>query len=146
MIDMIVTKQIQIHLCQHIHVSILGIAVTQNQDGGIDGQQDTNHRQGVLVITEQRKQRHDTIAQSYTLHHRPDAQMTEAQQVALDGMVEPVDKQADSKQQHRTLNNATDDLWGWLELRLYQREIARDTHDKQEEGEHQVAGRHAVPL
>ena len=32
-----------------------------------------------LVITEQRKQRHDTIAQSYTLHHRPDAQMTEAQ-------------------------------------------------------------------
>ena len=61
-------------------------------------------------------------------------------------MVEPVDKQADSKQQHRTLNNATDDLWGWLELRLYQREIARDTHDKQEEGEHQVAGRHAVPL
>ena len=97
MVDMIVAKQVQIHLCQHIHISILGIAVTQNQDSGIDSQQTSNHRQGIFVVTEQCKQRYNTIAQGYALHNSKNAQMFETQQIALDGMVEPVDKQADSK-------------------------------------------------
>ena len=72
--------------------------------------------------------------------------MTETEQVALDGMVEPVDEQTDNKEQHRTLDDTADDGRRWLELRLHQREVTRDTHDEEEEGEHEVAGCHAVPL
>ena len=44
------------------------------------------------MIAEQGKERHNAIAKGYALHDRPDAQMTETEQVALDGVVEPVDK------------------------------------------------------
>jgi hypothetical protein len=98
------------------------------------------------VIAEKRKQRHYTITQRDTLHYGPDAQMTEAQQIALDSVIEPVDKQSDGKEQHRALHYSANYLWCGLKLALYQRQIARDTHDEQEEWENQITGRHTVPL
>ncbi len=72
--------------------------------------------------------------------------MSKAEEIAFDGVVEPVDEKADGKQQHRTLDDATDDLWRGLELGLHKREVTRDSHDEEEEGEHEVAGGHAVPF
>ena len=68
------------------------------------------------MIAEQGEERHDAIADSDALHDRPDAQMTETEQVALDGVVEPVDKQAYRKEQHRALHDAADDLRGRFKL------------------------------
>ena len=98
------------------------------------------------MITEDGEQRHGTIAEGDTLEDGPDAEMGETEQVALDGVVEPVDKESDGEEQYRALHDAADDLRCGLELRLHQGEVARDSHDKEEEGEHQIAGRHAIPL
>ena len=145
-IDMIVAKEIQIGLCQHVDAGILSIAVTQHEDSSIDDQKTDDDGDGVLVVAEQGEERNDAVAEGNALHDGPDAQMTETQEVALDGMIEPVDEKADDEEQHRALDDTTDDLRGGLELRLHQREVTRDTHDKKEEGEDEIAGRHAVPL
>ena len=72
--------------------------------------------------------------------------MAEAEQVAFDGVVEPVDEQADDEEQHGALDDAADDLRRGLELGLDERQVARDSHNKEEEGEDEVAGRQAVPF
>ena len=47
---------------------------------------------------------------------------------------------------YRSFDDSTDDLWRGFKLRLDQREIARDSHDKQEERKHKIARCHTVPL
>ena len=72
--------------------------------------------------------------------------MAETQQVALYGIVKPIDKQADSKQKDSALYHTTQHWCRGREVVLRQRQIARDAYDEEEEGEHKVARRHAVPL
>ena len=146
MIEVVVAKEVQIDLRQDIDAGILSIAVAKDKDGRINHQKADNNRNGVLVVAEQGEQRHDAIANGDALHDGPDAKVSKAQEIALDGMIEPVDKEADDEQQYRTLDDATDDLRGGLELGLHQGKITRDSHDEKEEGEHKVAGGHAVPL
>ena len=57
-----------------------------------------------------------------------------------------MDEQADGEEQHRAFEDASEDGPRGFELRLHQREVARDTHNKEEEGEHEVARGHTVPL
>jgi hypothetical protein len=72
--------------------------------------------------------------------------MTKTQEIALYRMIEPIDEQTYRKEQDGAFDDSTDNRSRRFELRLNQREIARDTHDKQEEGEHQVAWSHTIPL
>ena len=146
MVDMIVTKEIKIYLRQNVYAGIFGITIAQHQYGCINNQQTNDGMECVLMVTEQGKERHNAVAQGNALHNSPDAKMTKAKQIALDGMIEPVDKQSDSKQQDCALNYSTDYLRCGLEFRLYQRQVARDSHDEQEEWEHKVAWGHAIPL
>ena len=146
MIDMIITKEIQIHLGQDIHAGILGIAMTVNQDSCVDDQQDDHDGDGVLMIAEEREERHDAIADSNALHDSPDTEMSEAKQVSFYRMVKPVDKEADDEKQYRALHDTADDLRCRFELRLHQRQVTRNTHDEQEERKHEVARRHTIPL
>ena len=96
------------------------------------------------MVAEEGEERHDAVAEGDALHDSPDAEMAKAEEIAFDGVVEPVDEKADGKQQHRSLDDTTDDLGRGFELRLHQREVTRDTHDEEEEGEDEVAGSHAV--
>jgi hypothetical protein len=98
------------------------------------------------MVTEEGEERHDAITERDTLHDRPDAEMTETEKVALDGVVEPVNKQTDGKKQNGTFDDTAYDLRRRFELRLHQGQVTRDTHDEEEEGEYEVAGGHAVPL
>ena len=146
MIEMVVAEEVEVDLRQNIDTGILGIAIAEDEDGGIDDQETDDHRDGVLVVAEQGEERHDAVAEGDALHDGPDAEMAEAEEIAFDGVVEPVDEKADGKQQHRTLDDTTDDLGRGFELRLHQREVTRDTHDEEEEGEDEVARSHAVPF
>ena len=146
MINMVITKEIQIDLGQDIHAGILGIAMTVNQDSCVDDQQADHYGDGVLMIAEEREERHDAIADGDALHDSPDTEMSEAKQVTFYRMVKPVDKEADDEKQHRALHDTTDDLRCRFELRLHQRQVTRNTHDEQEERKHEVARRHTVPL
>ena len=98
------------------------------------------------MVTEQGEKRHDAVAEGDALHNCPDAEVTKTEEIALDGIIEPVDEKTDDKQKHRALDNTTNDLWRGFELRFHQREVTRDTHDEEEEGEHEVARRHAIPF
>ena len=97
MIKMVVAKEVEVDLRQDVDAGILGIAIAKDKDGCIDNKEADDHRDGILMVTEQGEQRHDAVAEGDALEDGPDAEMTETEQVALDGMVEPVDKQADSK-------------------------------------------------
>ena len=146
MIKMVVAEEIEVDLRQDVDAGILGIAVAKDKNGSIDNKEANDHRDGVLMVTEQGEERHDAVAEGDALHDGPDAEMTKAKEITLDGVVKPVDEEADSKEQHRTLDNATNDLGGGFELGLHQGEVARDTHNEEEEGKDEVAGSHAVPL
>ena len=91
------------------------------------------------------EERHEQVAQGYALHDGPQAQVVKAR-VALEGIVEPVDEQADDEEQHGALHYLAEDRCAGRELALGERQVARDAHDEQEEGEDKVAGCHAVPL
>ena len=146
MIEMVVTKEVQIDLRQNVDARILGIAVAQNEDSGIDDQKADDYGNSILMVTEQGEERHDAVAEGDALHDSPDAEVTKTEEIALDGVVEPVDEKTNGEQEYRTLDDATDDLRRGFELRLHQGEVTRDTHDEEEEGEHEVARRHAVPF
>ena len=146
MIEMIVAEEVEVDLRQDIDAGILSIAITQDENGGIYNKEANDHRDGITMVAEEGEERHDAVAEGDALHDSPDAKMTKAKEIAFDGVVEPVDEKADGKQQHRSLDDATDDLGRGFELGLYQREITGDTHDEEEEGKHKVAGGHAVPL
>ena len=146
MIDMIISEELQVGLSQDIDVGILSIAVAEDEYRSIYRQQDDYHGDGVLMIAEEGEERHYAVAEGDALHDSPDAEMTETEKVALDGVVEPVDEQSDDEEQHRTLYDTSDNRGGGFELRLHQREVTRDTHDEEEEGEDEIAGRHAVPF
>ena len=88
------------------------------------------------MVAAQGKQRHEEIAQGNALQHGPQPQVAEAEQVALDGVVEPVEEQADGKEQHRALHHLQQHGSRGRETTLAERDVARDTHDEQEEGEH----------
>ena len=143
---MVVTKEVQIDLRQNVDARILGIAVAQNEDSGIDDQKADDYGNSILMVTEQGEERHDAVAEGDALHDSPDAEVTKTEEIALDGVVEPVDEKTNGEQEYRTLDDATDDLRRGFELRLHQGEVTRDTHDEEEEGEDEVAGGHAVPL
>ena len=143
---MIVAKEVEIDLRQNIDTGILSIAITQDENGGIYNKEANDHRDGITMVAEEGEERHDAVAEGDALHDSPDAEVAKAEEIALDGVVEPVDEKADGKQQHRSLDDTTDDLGRGFELRLHQREVTRDTHDEEEEGEDEVAGGHAVPL
>ena len=98
------------------------------------------------MVTEQGEQRHDAVAEGDALHDSPNAEMTKAKEITLNGVVEPVDEEANDEKEHRALDNATDDLGARFELGLHQGEETRDTHDEKEEEKDEVAGGHAVPL
>ena len=119
MIEMIVAKKIHIDLRQDIDAGILGIAIAKDEDGGIDDQKTDDHRDGILMVAEQGEERHNAVAEGYALHDGPDAEVTKAEEITLDGIVEPVDEEADGKQQDRALDDTTDDLRGGFELRLH---------------------------
>ena len=146
MVKMVVAEEIEVDLRQNIDTGILGIAIAEEEDGGIDDQETDDHRDGVLVVAEQGEERYDTVAESDTLHDSPDTEVAKAQKITLDGVVEPIDEKADGKQQHRALDDATDDFGGGCELGFHQRQVTGDTHDEEEEGKDEVAGGHAVPL
>ena len=116
MIEMIVAEEMEVDLRQHIHAGILGIAVAKNENGGIDHEQNDDHRDSVTMMAEQGKERHDAVAEGDALHDRKDAKVTKTEEVAFDGVVEPVDEEADGEEQHRALDDATDDLGRGLEL------------------------------
>ena len=146
MIKMVVAEEVEVDLRQDIDAGILGIAIAKDQDGSINHKEADDDRNGILVVAEQGKERHNAIADSNALHDGPDAQMAKAQEIALDGIIEPVDEKTDDKQEYRTLDNTTNDLGRGFELRFHQREVTGDTHDEKEEGEDKVARSHAVPL
>ena len=145
-IEMIVAEKVEIDLRQDIDASILGIAIAQDENGGIYYKEADDDRDGITMVAEKGEERHNAVAEGDALHDSPDAEMAKAEEIAFDGVVEPVDEKADGKQQHRSLDDTTDDLGRGFELRLHQREVTRDTHDEEEEGEDEVAGGHAVPL
>ena len=116
MIDMIIAEELQVGLGQDIDVGILSIAVAEDEYRSVYRQQDDYHGDGVLMIAEEGEERHYAVAEGDALHDSPDAEMTETEKVALDGMVEPVDKEADGKQERRTLNDTTNDLWRGFEI------------------------------
>ena len=62
MIDMVIAKNLQIGLGQDVHIGIVGIAIAKHEDGGIDSQKAYDHRYRVLMVTEEGKERYDTIA------------------------------------------------------------------------------------
>ena len=146
MIDMVVAQQVHVELRQDICLGILHIATAEDEEGRIDHQQYDDGGDGVAMVAEDGEHRDEEVAEGDALHDGHDAQVAKTQEVALDGVVEPVDEQADDKEQHRTLDDAAEDGGRRLELRLHQGQVAGDTHDEEEEGEHEVAGRHAVPL
>ena len=146
MIEMVVAEEIEVDLRQDVDAGILGIAIAKDEDGGIDNKEADDHRDGVFMVAEQGEERHDAVAESNALHDGPDTEVTKAQEITLDGVIEPVDEKADGKQQHRALDDATDDFGGRFELGLHQGEVTGDTHNEEEEGKDEVAGGHAVPL
>ena len=146
MIEMIVAEEVEIDLRQDIDTGILSIAITQDEDGGIYNKEANDHRDGITMVAEKGEERHNAVTEGDALHDSPDTEMSKAEEIAFDGVVEPVDEKADGKQQHRSLDDTTDDLGRGFELRLHQREVTRDTHDEEEEGEDEVAGRQTIPL
>ena len=116
MIDMVISEEIQIHLRQDIHAGIFCITVAKNQNGRINDQQADNHRNGVLMVAEEGKERHDAIAKCDALHNSPDTQMSETQEIALDGMIKPIDKQTDGEKQYRSFDDSAYHLGGGFEL------------------------------
>ena len=146
MIEMVVAEEIEVDLRQDIDAGILGIAVAKDEDGGIDNKEADDHRDGVFMVTEQGEERHDAVAESDALHDSPDAEVAKAEEITFDGVVEPVDEKANGKQQHRALDDATDDFGGGFELGLHQGQVTGNTHDEEEEGKDEVARGHAVPL
>ena len=145
-IEMIVAEEVEIDLRQDIDASILGIAIAQDENGGIYYKEADDDRDGITMVAEKGEERHNAVTEGDALHDSPDAEMAKAEEIAFDGVVEPVDEKADGKQQHRSLDDTTDDLGRGFELRLHQREVTRDTHDEEEEGEDEVARSHAVPF
>ena len=145
-IEMIVAEEVEVDLRQDINAGILSIAIAEDEDGSIYYKETDDHRDGITMVAEEGEERHNAVAEGDTLHDSPDAEMAKAEEIAFDGVVEPVDEKADGKQQHRSLDDTTDDLGRGFELRLHQREVTRDTHDEEEEGEDEVARSHAVPL
>ena len=98
------------------------------------------------MVAEEGEERHNAVAEGNTLKDGPDAEMTKTEQVSLYSVIEPIDEKSDGEEQHRTLDNATDDLRCGHEFRLHQGEVARDSHDEEEEGKDEVTGSHTVPL
>ena len=146
MIEMIVAEEVEVDLRQDINAGILSIAIAEDEDGSIYDKEANDHRDGITMVAEEGEDRHDAVAEGDALHDSPDTEMSKAKEIAFDGVVEPVDEETNGEQQHRSLDDTTNDLGRGFELRLHQREVTRDTHDEEEEGEHEVAGGHAVPL
>ena len=97
------------------------------------------------MIAEEGKERHGEVAEGDALQDGHNAEV--AQSIfAVEGTVEPMDEQADGEEQHRTLEDAAEDGSRGFEFRLHQREVAGDTHNEEEEGEHKVARGHTVPF
>ncbi len=145
MVKMVVAEQFEVGLCQDVHTGIFDVTIAQNEDKGIDYQQPDNGWNDVFMITKQGKERHNAVAKGNALKDRPDAKMPETQEITLDSMVEPVDKETDGEKEHRPFHDTTNDLRRWLEFRLHQREVARDAHNEEEKRENEVARRQAVP-
>ena len=120
MIEVVVAEEVQVDLRQDIDTRILGIAVAQNEDRGIDHEEANDNGDGVLMIAEEGEERHDAVTEGNALHDSKDAQMSEAQEIALDGVVEPVDKQAYRKQQYGSFDNTSDNGSCGFEFRLHQ--------------------------
>ena len=144
-INVVVAQHLQIELRQNIRIGIVGIAVAEDQYGGIESQQHDDDGDRVAVVAIDGEERHGEVAEGDTLQDGHDAEVTQPV-VAIEGAVEPVYGQADDEEQHRTLQDAAEHGPRGFELGLHQREVAGDTHDEEEEREHEVAGRHAVPL
>ena len=144
-VEMLGAEESDIDPCQDVR-PILRIAVAQDEDGRIDGQEHDDGGHHPFVGDENGEERHDAVAQRYSLEYRPDAQMREAPEIAVDGMCEPVYGQSDEEQQYGSFQDFPYHLLCGLELIFRQREIGGDTHDEEEEGEHEVAWRHSIPL
>ena len=72
------------------------------------------------MVAEEGEERHNAVAEGDALHDSPDTEMSKAKEIAFDGVVEPVDEETNGEQQHRSLDDATDDLRCGFELRLHQ--------------------------
>ena len=68
------------------------------------------------MVAEEGKERHDAIAKCDALHNSPDTQMSETQEIALDGMIKPIDKQTDGEKQYRSFDDSAYHLGGGFEL------------------------------
>ena len=79
MIEVVVAKEVQIDLRQDIDAGILSIAVTKDENGGIDDQEANDHRNRIFMVAEQGKERHDAIAECNALHDSPDAEVTKTE-------------------------------------------------------------------
>ena len=146
MIEVVVAEEPQVDLCQDVRRRVVGVAVSEKDDEGIDDKQGDYRGDGVDVSGRDGKQRDGQIAQGDALHDGPQAQVAKAEHVARDGMVEPVDAQADEEQQRGALEDLPQHDGGGPELRLLQRQIGGDAHHEEEEGKDKVAEGHAVPL
>ena len=144
-VKMFGTEEGDIDPCQNVR-PILRIAIAQEENGRIDGQENDDSGNHPLMRDEYGEERNDAIAQRYALEHRPDAQMREAPEIAVDGMCEPVYGQSDEEQQYGSFQDFPYHLLCRLELVFRQREIGGNTHDEEEEGKHQVAWCHTIPL
>ena len=144
-VEMFGAEQADIDPCQDVG-RVLRIAIACQEDDAIDHQENDDGRQHPFMVDHQGKHGDDAIAERDALQHRPDAQVVEAQHVATDGMVQPVDAQTDEKQEHRALDHLSHHRRRGLELAFRQGEIGGHTHDEQEEREHEVAGGHAIPF
>ena len=66
------------------------------------------------------EERGSQIAQGDALQDRPDAQVSEAEHVAADGMVEPVDGESNEEQEHGALEDLPQHVRRGLKLRFSQ--------------------------
>ena len=145
MVEMVIAEEAEVHPCQDVRL-VIGIAVSTEQQYGIAYQQHSHRGQGVPVVHEEGKQGGSTVTECNTLHHSPDTQVGKIQGPSVTGQVKPVDEEADEEDDQRALQNLPAHLCRPFEVELPQRQIGTDTHNEQEEGEHQVAGCHSVPL
>jgi len=72
--------------------------------------------------------------------------MPQVERPSVAGHVQPVDGQADGKQQEGAFHNLPDERRRPLKPELLEAEKHGHAHDEEEEGEHHVGQRHAVPL
>ena len=115
---------------------VASIAVSRQEDDGVDHQQKDDGRYGVAVGHGECKERGGTVTESNTLQHGEDADGGERKEVALDGHVDPMNGQADKEDEHRATEYLPRYSCRQLEVEFTERQIGADTHDEEKEGEH----------